>query len=149
MGVVTAHESPKAHSHGGDDTCDEDFESASETDWDMRDDGPAAGDAPGACPEQQGGSNQGLPTTRSFPSLGAAAGGGADKGLPPVASTSSSSAIVAKQTPSTGASMFGKFFGYAGADVTSPKADEQQPLGKVVSRFRGSWLSYLDFDGVR
>lgn len=145
LGVVATQESPKTASHGGDDTCDEDFESASETDWDMRDEGPSVSDGPSGCRDQHGGSNESLPGSRSFPSLSSTANNG-DK-LPP-ASTSSPSEIVTKHA-TTGSSMFGKFFGYPSSDMASPKGDEQQPLGKVVSRFRGSWLSYLDFDGVR
>ena len=143
--MVATQESAKTVPHGGDDTCDEDFESASETDWDMRDEGPSVGDGSSACRDQHGGSNESLPGLRSFPSLSSTANNG-DKLLP--ASTPSPSVTVTKHA-TTGSSIFGKFFGYPSSDMASPKGDEQQPLGKVVSRFRGSWLSYLDFDGVR
>ncbi|KAG1666917.1 hypothetical protein FOA52_005977 [Chlamydomonas sp. UWO 241] len=134
---------------------DEEFESASETEWDMRD---------GASPDEK---EHEPPVPLEKPSLGrhseqahegsSSAHGrsrrhsGAHSGAPSGASTPPlvPPAAADDERPSKNGGVFSKMSGILGlsSGTSAPLAQEQS--GTVLATLEGSWLSHLDFDGKR
>lgn len=135
--------SPKASDAAA---ADEEYESASETDWDQRED-PPMDDPPSHTGSGEAnsrtGSGQNVVTSAQH-----------QHAEQPPASAGPVSELTLQPEPEklsrSSGSVFGKFFGSNSSQSTlGSKPEDQELPGRVVSRLQGSWLSHLDFDGVR
>mmetsp|Transcript_26558 Transcript_26558/g.78885 ORF Transcript_26558/g.78885 Transcript_26558/m.78885 type:complete len:479 (-) Transcript_26558:1654-3090(-) len=120
---------------GGPIISEDEFESASETDWDMRDDDHEPRHEDEAVMDKL--------------SIHEKRSGNVDDML--LATPSETHMPSLQRTSDTGGSgksgMFSKMFGLASGGTAAPVAEVQS--GTVVSTLEGSWLSHLDWDGKR
>ena len=117
-----------------DDSDSELYESASETDWDLREE--LEGDHPLGLP------SSGSPPTGSSPPSHSGA-----LSKPPVVPNSGGGGGSSSGSGGSMLSRIGLSALLVGNPSSSDKVDE--PAGVVMSRIQGSWLSNLDFDGKR
>ncbi len=118
---------------------DEEFESASETDWDMRDEGPTTVAELEhlrltSTGQKGAGADEAAPAGRLRDSDPGEGGFDAED--------------MSKEVGKSSNGMFSKMSGLLGFIGTAAPPPEVVS-GTVVARLEGSWLSHVDFDGTR
>mmetsp|Transcript_35594 Transcript_35594/g.79082 ORF Transcript_35594/g.79082 Transcript_35594/m.79082 type:complete len:531 (+) Transcript_35594:289-1881(+) len=162
-GNTAACDEASSGSNAGEGT--DEFESASETEWDTREAGAAGIDPVGLLAAQLEGSTQqekrtsatdGRLNTQASKSFNHTAGtplstpADATPKSSPIPSSSGAAAGDWPQQDSKSTSFsFGKMLGFSSASTILGGSADEPPPGPLLSSLEGSWLSHVDFDGQR